>query len=286
MITLHQLLGKAGGQTAQKLPSIARPVLVGCLLSAWIHSAGAQLDSLLTPINPGALPTEMNNGSQSKTNAAGASERIVLTADAFIAELEKELSAKLSLNGELKLALTGNWQPIKVSASGFMLTITEMPQNGISSNAFIRVKISSGGETVGPIPIGLRAQLWQEVWVASKRLDRGQPLERSMLAAQKFDVLRERQQLISSDVDPAGLELSASIPAGRALTRREAVARPVIHKGQVVEAVIQQGAMAMSMKALAMENGAAGELIKMRNVESRKEFNAQVLNETKVQVHF
>jgi flagella basal body P-ring formation protein FlgA len=40
------------------------------------------------------------------------------------------------------------------------------------------------------------------------------------------------------------------------------------------------------MKALALENGAAGDLIRLRNVESRKDFNAQVLNENKVQVRF
>ena len=48
----------------------------------------------------------------------------------------------------------------------------------------------------------------------------------------------------------------------------------------------QQGLLAIRMKALALENGAAGDLIKLRNLESRKEFNGQILNENQVQVHF
>jgi flagella basal body P-ring formation protein FlgA len=76
------------------------------------------------------------------------------------------------------------------------------------------------------------------------------------------------------------------VPAGRPLGRREAAGRPLIRKGQFVEAVAQHGAMSISMKALALENGAAGDLIRLRNVESRKDFNAQVLNENKVQVRF
>ena len=44
--------------------------------------------------------------------------------------------------------------------------------------------------------------------------------------------------------------------------------------------------LAISMKALAMENGAKGDLIKLRNLESRKEFSGQILNENRVQIHF
>jgi flagella basal body P-ring formation protein FlgA len=40
------------------------------------------------------------------------------------------------------------------------------------------------------------------------------------------------------------------------------------------------------MKALALENGTAGALIKLRNLESHKEFNGQIINESKVQVQF
>ena len=40
------------------------------------------------------------------------------------------------------------------------------------------------------------------------------------------------------------------------------------------------------MKALALENGAAGDLIKLRNLESRREINGQIINENKVRIPF
>ena len=92
--------------------------------------------------------------------------------------------------------------------------------------------------------------------------------------------------MISTDVDPATLELTMNLNAGRPLTKREAVSRPVVRKGQVVQVVAQQGTLTVSMKAIALENGATGDLIRLRNLDSRKDFNAQVINETKVQVHF
>ena len=256
---------------------------VGRLLALVLASspAHAQLDSLLAPVNPAALPSPAGANAATPPSVPD-----VLNAEMLRAELEKELQARLSLNGELRIEVTNAWQPIKLPAPEFAIQLTEMPIGGIGSTFFVRAKIVSGTSSFGPFQIAVRAQLWQEVWMAANRLDRGQALDRSVLAAQKVDVLHERQQMISTDVDPATLELTMNLNAGRPLTKREAVSRPVVRKGQVVQVVAQQGTLTVSMKAIALENGATGDLIRLRNLDSRKDFNAQVINETKVQVHF
>ena len=101
-----------------------------------------------------------------------------------------------------------------------------------------------------------------------------------------MDVLRERQPPLLAGLDPSTLEVAQTVSASRPLTRRDVIERPLIRKGQVVEVVAQRGQLAISMKALALQSGAGGELIKLRNIESRKEFSGQILNENKVQVHF
>jgi flagella basal body P-ring formation protein FlgA len=64
------------------------------------------------------------------------------------------------------------------------------------------------------------------------------------------------------------------------------IARPVVRKGQVVEVVAQSGMLAISMKAMALESGAMGDQIRLRNLENRREINGEVINENKVQIHF
>ena len=256
-------------------------------LAALSASAFAQLDSLLAPLAQPAKPRASTARTPGVGEAVADTEiRATLGAQAFLAELEKELTARLSVTGELKLSLTRPWVPVKLPAPDFAVAITELPTGGLSGTFFLSVKVSSGGELVGDWQVPLRAQLWQEVWVAPSRLDRGQALDRSLLAVQKVDVLREKQPLISAESDPSALDLTTSVAAGRPLTRRDVAGRPVIRKGQVVEVVAQQGLLAISMKALALESGAAGDLIKLRNLESRREINGQILNESKVQVHF
>jgi flagella basal body P-ring formation protein FlgA len=100
------------------------------------------------------------------------------------------------------------------------------------------------------------------------------------------DVLREHESLLTSDTDPTAFDVAQSVAPGRPLTRRDVSERPVIHKGEVVDVIARQGAFAIRMKALALENGIRRDLIKMRNLESHRDFTAQVINENQVEVHF
>jgi flagella basal body P-ring formation protein FlgA len=44
--------------------------------------------------------------------------------------------------------------------------------------------------------------------------------------------------------------------------------------------------LSVTMKALALQNGAQGEAISLRNIESRKDFTAFVVDENRAQVRF
>ena len=250
-------------------------------------SAGAQIESLLEPVRqPPSVSKTADLTAPGHRAVVVAKNDGTLSAEAFIAELEKELAARLSIKGDIKLSLTRPWQPMKLPGGDFAVAITEMPSGGLSGTFSLRVKVSSGSELIGDWQVPVAAQLWQEVWVATSRIDRGQALSTAFLAIQKVDVLRERSPLVSAETDPSLLDLVTSVAAGRPLTRRDVIGRPVIRKGQVVEVVAQNGMLAISMKALALENGAMGEQIKLRNLESRREINGEVINENKVQIHF
>ena len=253
------------------------------LLFAFISAACAEsaLDRLLAP-----LPKVESNSSVPSRVEASAKPAFSLKADALVTELEKQAAQHFSMEGELKIALARVWPALRLPEADWILTVTEWPAGGLSATLLVRVKVVSGSETIIEGQLPLRAQLWQEVWFASNQIDRGQSLDHSSLTSQKADVLRERIPLVSAKIEPSTLELSQSVSAGRALTRRDVTVRPLIRKGQVVEAFAQSGQFGVRMKALAMENGAAGDLIKLQNIESRKEFRGQVTHESKVQIHF
>jgi flagella basal body P-ring formation protein FlgA len=261
---------------------------LGIILLTLAGAAQAQLGGLLEPVAvaSGLAPRDNLHLDRVVHRLQVESGRRFLEGESLLREIEKELVNRFGVNGELKLTLVRPWTTVALPAEDFSVTVTDAPQDGLASSFVVKVKVVSAAEVVGEWALAVRAQLLQEEWAATGRIERGQTLDRSVLTVQKVDVLRDRQPFISAEVDPTTLETSQAITAPRLLVRRDVSERPVVRKGQVVEVVARQGLLAISMKALALEAGATGALIKLRNLESHKEFNGQIINENRVQVQF
>jgi flagella basal body P-ring formation protein FlgA len=240
--------------------------------------ASAQLDRMLAPVNLGATVSREEKKVEKPTLH-------LLIPEEALPRLQKQLVDRYALNGDFKLQTVTTWGRILVP-SDYDLTIVDYPGGGMSSAFVVRCRLTANGRSLGEFQVPLRAELWREVWVADGRLDRGQSVSYSLVTAQKIDVLREHDPLLTSDIDPTAFDVAQSVAPGRPLTRRDVSERPVVHKGEVVDVVAHQGAFAIRMKAVALENGISRELIKMRNLESHKDFTAQVINESQVEVHF
>ena len=204
--------------------------LLALSLTTLLTSVGhAQLDRLLVPVASPRAPAPVAGSGATNFSTTPTASAGTLTAEMLIGELEKELRSKLAISGELKLTLSRPWQPMPLPAPDVSVVIVETPSGGLGSSMLLRTKIISAGETVAELQVALGVQLWQEVWMAMTRLDRGQPLNRDVLSLQKVDVLRERQTLIQAETDPATLELSQGVAAGHLLTperSRTAACRP------------------------------------------------------------
>ena len=256
-------------------------------------AAHAQLDHIFSPLPATA---EIASAPQAAVApAAAVPDRSVsqvadhhrdLSGDEVLAEIQKQLASYFGIKGDLKLSFTSTWKSLRLPDKDFDLGLIDYPPDGVTGSFGIKFKITSGGAPAGEWQVSLRAQLWQSVWVAQERLDRGQVLDRSMLRTQKMDVLREQQTLLSEDVDPAAYDVAQSIGPGRAIGKKDIVERPLVHKGAVVEVVASHGLLDIHMKALALEDGGLNALIKLRNLDSNKDFSAQILNENQVKVQF
>jgi flagella basal body P-ring formation protein FlgA len=210
----------------------------------------------------------------------------MFTSEDLLREVKAQMIEHYAINSDLVLELARPWGAVKVPVSGVELKVVEYPRDGLSSLLNIRCKMISGEQLIGEWAITLRANLWKEVWVASSRLDRGQSLTESMVTAQKVDILQNRNALLDAGEKPTTYEMAQNVNAGVALMKRDVIEKPVIRKNQIVDAVINKGALSISTKAQALENGAPNALVRMRNLDSSKEFSAQVVNETQVNVLF
>jgi flagella basal body P-ring formation protein FlgA len=98
-------------------------------------------------------------------------------------------------------------------------------------------------------------------------------------------MLRDREAVPASVGDESYL-IARAVNSGRIVTWRDIARRPLVRKGDLVEVSAADGMLNVTIKALALQNGAQGEAVTLRNIESRKDFTAFVTDENRAQVRF
>ncbi len=207
-----------------------------------------------------------------------------LTRDDLLAALTREIAGHFNLDGELSLEFVRDWAPPARVATAWRVTILEFPTVA-SSSMLVRARILADNATVAEPTFVLRAALWRDAWAARQPLTVGATFDVAMLEPRRIDLFRERDA-VPAAVGDRNYIFARAISAGCLLTWHDIARRPLVKKGDFVEVSATDGALLVTMKALAMENGAQGDTVTVRNPESLKNFTAIVVDENRVQVRF
>lgn len=206
------------------------------------------------------------------------------TREHLLATLARDLSSHFNLEGELQIELLRAWTPPSRVATTWTLQVLDYP-SVMSSSLLLRARILADAAPAGEATFVLRANLWRDAWTTRQPLTIGATFDAAALEARRVDMLRERDALPAAVGDRSYI-FARGVAAGRLLTWRDISRRPLIKKNDIVEVSAVDGLLALTMKAQAMENGAQGDTITVRNLESRKDFAATVIDENRVQVRF
>jgi flagellar basal body P-ring formation protein FlgA len=162
------------------------------------------------------------------------------------------------------------------------LSIVNFPST-LSPQLLLRVRTATA---TGPAEhtLVIRAQLWRDGWAAREPANRGEAVIRQSLETQRFDALRDRDAVAAAeDLD---LIYARNIPNGRLLTWRDVARRPLVRRGQLIEVAATDGPLTVTLRAVALADAGRGEVVRVRNPDSRKEFSAQVVAEARALVRF
>lgn len=138
----------------------------------------------------------------------------------------------------------------------------------------------------GKIKMSGNVQLFGNVLSAARPLKRG-----SVLTRQDLEVSKRNITMLGTDIakDPAlvvGKQLKTSLQPGRLLYTSHLKPPQIIKRGDMVVILADSGRIQVSVQGKARSSGALGDLIKVKNMMSRKEIYAKVINQDEVQVEF
>lgn len=206
------------------------------------------------------------------------------TRDHLIATLTRLVATHFNLEGDLQLELIRPWTPPARVATAWDLNVIDYPAVPTAS-MMLRCRVLADAAVVTEATFVVRAQLWRDAWATRQPLTVGGAFDTAALEVRRVDLLRERDALPAA-VGDRSYVFARAIPAGRLMTWRDIARRPLVKKGELVEVAAVEGPLVVTMKAMAMENGAQGDTVTVRNPESRKDFAAMVISENRVQVRF
>jgi flagella basal body P-ring formation protein FlgA len=185
---------------------------------------------------------------------------------------------------EWDLRLTRPWTSVTVPDEPLAVEILEPSLDRLTATSILRFELRAGRQLLGSWQAPVQARLWREVLVARSTLQRGQPLNETDFARERRDVLGFRNALSVLPGDGADYQIAETVPLGTPLTARAVRLKPVVQRGQTADAVVRDGAMMISLKVEVMEEGAPGQIVRVRNLQSRRELRGKVLDEKTIAV--
>jgi flagella basal body P-ring formation protein FlgA len=197
------------------------------------------------------------------------------------AELSDLLRAALQRDyvggdGVLEIHLTKPWQTTNAPVEPITLQITDLPPAGLLPNLVAGFELWSGKERLGAWQLPLQARLWRDLPVAHSPLLRGQLLRQADLALERRDVLTQREACIPFPVADPWLETVSSVQAGTPIWTHLVRQRPVLHRGQIVDALFQDGSLSIRLKVESLEDGALGQTVRVLNPKTRRELYGKI----------
>ena len=132
----------------------------------------------------------------------------------------------------------------------------------------LKVDLWIDGRVYKTLMVQAETQLETLVGVVTSDIERGQPLSEDDIDWQLQRVSRLFSPLIRPEDFETGLQAKTTLRSGAVLDRRKVETVPLVERGEMVTVVARHSGMTIRMRAKSLANGAAGDEIRLKNVDS------------------
>ena len=146
------------------------------------------------------------------------------------------------------------------------------------------VGVRCSGNKPWSLYVSVMVSLHADVVVTAHHLSRGATLTAEDLILEKKDIARLRGSYFSDPTQAIGKALKRNLQQGRVLNSQHIITPNTIKKGSKVIILAHSDNIQVRMPGKALSNGVMGALIKVQNIQSKKELEAIVMSPGVVKV--
>ncbi|NND54301.1 MAG: flagellar basal body P-ring formation protein FlgA [Gammaproteobacteria bacterium] len=148
----------------------------------------------------------------------------------------------------------------------------------------VTAEVRCPGSRPWKLYVPVRLQVWQQVLIAAGPLTRGKLLEADDMILAERTIGQQTRGFLLDPKHAVGYRLKRSLSEGDVITPAVIVAPPLIERGQAVTIEAAAGGLRVQMAGVALENGLAGDIIKVENRESGRKVEGVVRSGKTVEV--
>ncbi|AIL65191.1 flagellar basal body P-ring biosynthesis protein FlgA [Rickettsiales bacterium Ac37b] len=188
------------------------------------------------------------------------------------------LNEDVQISYEISKKVYINWQEIDFSTT----RITNINKKNRRFTGYIEVISPSLGKT--EIPIAGQYEEYVLAPVLKSPMRSGEIIRINNIDNMRISISKLKSNTILDSTFLLNKTPKNSIAAYQVLTENQLVAPKIINKNDIVTAIYERGNLMLKLEVIALEAGARGELIKVKNQRSNAILNAIVEDRDKVRV--
>lgn len=144
------------------------------------------------------------------------------------------------------------------------------------------VEMEVSGREVRTLPLRVLVEVYRPVVLTTKRVEKGDKFSKENVALVREPTSKVPSGCLQEIGNVLGRTAAVPLVPGTVLRLNYITDPPVIRHGQVVSAVVRRGNVEISVAVRAIEDGKAGDTIRVENTESHAVIRGKVLDERTV----
>ena len=161
-----------------------------------------------------------------------------------------------------------------------VFVIEDAEQGTFSANA----EIFADGKHYSSTNLTGKFYVLGEAFVPVEEIAKGEEITEDKLELVPMRLNRIKDADITAKEKLVGMEAKRTLKPGRLINERDIGSKIIMKKGALVTSIYRSKGLQITAQAIAQEDGAKGELIKVENTKSGKKFRARVVDAETVEV--
>lgn len=188
--------------------------------------------------------------------------------------------------GAVRVEFPGRVSDLKLAGKKITCRVLSRRNEDFIGDSSFTVRCYENGAFLSGKTVRARIEVLMDVVVSTKALHRNIRIERGDVRLVKKWFNRLPSNIISSLDDVVGMKLRASIKPNSEINGNMVRSIPMVKRGKPVKIIFESSPMRITTIGLAEQDGMHGELIKVRNISSKKVIYARVTGNSLVKVGF